>query len=107
MNKQKSNIACVKSVAMLEKVFDIFPYKTARGIVEKKFVNPLIAFTNIGIIDEKQLAFDNSDIVEAYMTGSIKYNPYFQLAISTFDNVATLSVNLYGTQSDKNKVNIF
>lgn len=41
------------------------------------------------------------------MTGSIKYNPYFQLVISIVDNVATLSVNLYGTQSDKNKVNIF
>lgn len=107
MNKQKSNIACIKSVAMLEKVFDILPYKIARGIVEKKFVNPPIAFTNIGIIDEKQLAFGDSDIIEAYMTGSIKYDPYFQLAVSTFDNVATLSVNLYGTQLDKNKVNIF
>lgn len=107
MNKQKSNIACVKSIAMLEKVFDIFPYKVARRIVEKKFVNPPIAFTNIGIIDERQLAFGDIDIIEAYMTGSIKYDPYFQLAVSTFDNVATLSVNLYGTQSDKDKVNIF
>ncbi|CUU48736.1 hypothetical protein [Clostridium beijerinckii] len=107
MNKQKANIACVKSIGMLEKVFDVFPYKIARGIVEKKFVNPPIAFTNIGIIDERQLAFGDIDIIEAYMTGSIKYDPYFQLAVSTFDNVATLSVNLYGTQSDKNKVNIF
>ncbi|NRU21657.1 hypothetical protein [Clostridium beijerinckii] len=107
MNKQKSNIACIKSVAMLEKVFDILPHKIARGIVEKKFVNPPIAFTNIGIIDEKQLIFGETNIIEAYMTGSIKYDPYFQLAVSTFDNVATLSVNLYGTQSDKNKVNIF
>ncbi|WP_236886661.1 hypothetical protein [Clostridium beijerinckii] len=70
-------------------------------------MNPPIAFTNIGIIDERQLAFGDIDIIEAYMTGSIKYDPYFQLAISTFNNVATLSVNLYGTQSDKNKVNIF
>ncbi len=107
MNKQKSDIACVKSIVMLEKVFDIFPYKIARGIVEKKFVNPPIAFTNIGVIDKKKFAFGNIEIIEAYMTGSIKYNPYFQLAVSTFDNVATLSVNLYGNQSDKNKVNIF
>lgn len=41
------------------------------------------------------------------MTGSIKYAPYFQLDISTFDDQATLSVNLYGTQSDRNKVSRF
>ncbi|WP_238948128.1 hypothetical protein [Clostridium sp. YIM B02569] len=52
-----------KRIAMLEKVFGIFPYKIARGIIEKKFVNPPIAFTNIGIIDEKQLAFDDIEII--------------------------------------------
>ncbi len=41
------------------------------------------------------------------MTGSIKYPPYFQLAISTFDNEATLSVNLYGTISDRNQIASF
>lgn len=41
------------------------------------------------------------------MTGSIKYSPYFQVAISTFDDQATLSVNLYGTQSDRNTISFF
>lgn len=107
MDKQKSDISCVKSLIMLEKVFDILPYKIAKAIIDKNFSNPPIALTNIGIIDKKRVTFGKNEIVEAYMTGSIKYNPYFQLAISTFDNQATLSVNLYGTQEDRNKISFF
>lgn len=107
MDKQKADISCVKSLIMLEKVFDIFPYKIARGIILKNFSNPLIAFTNIGIIDKKKITFGEVEITEAFMTGSIKYNPFFQLAVSTFDNIATLSVNLYGSQADKGKVSSF
>jgi len=107
MDKEKSNIACIKSINVLEKLFDIFPYKLARDIIEKRFTNPLIAFTNIGIIDKTRLAFGKIEIAEAYMTGSIKYSPYFQLAISTFDDQVTLSVNLYGTQSDRNTISFF
>jgi NRPS condensation-like uncharacterized protein len=107
MDKEKSNIASVKSIFIMEKVFDIFPYKLARDIIRKKFTNPLIAFTNIGILDKTRLTFGKAAIIRAYMTGSIKYSPYFQLAISTFDDQATLSVNLYGTQSDRNKISLF
>lgn len=78
-----------------------------RNIVKEKFANPFIAFTNIGILDKKRLAFGNVEITKAYMTGSIKYSPYFQLAISTFDDQAVFSVNLYGTQSDRNTISIF
>ncbi|AKN31315.1 hypothetical protein Ccar_10790 [Clostridium carboxidivorans P7] len=107
MDKEKSNIACIKSINLLEKMFDILPYKVIRNIVKEKFANPFIAFTNIGILDKKRLTFGKVEITKAYMTGSIKYSPYFQLAISTFDDEAAFSVNLYGTQSDRNTISVF
>jgi len=107
MNKEKANIGCVENIALMEMAFRLLPYKTARKIVEKSFSNPPIAFTNIGILDKKQLIFGEAEMTGAYMTGSIKYNPYFQLAISTFDDDATFSVNFYGTQSDQNKISLF
>lgn len=107
MDKEKANISCIKSINILEKVFDILPYKLARDIVNKKFNNPLIAFTNIGILDKTKLTFGEAQVTKAYMTGSIKYSPYFQLAISTFDNEATLSINLYGTEADRNTMASF
>ncbi len=107
MDKEKVDISCVKSLVVMEKVFDIVPYKLARGIVEKNYSHAHIEFTNIGIIDKTQLAFGNIEITEAFMTGSIKYSPCFELAISTFNDRPTLCVNLFGTHSDKNKISHF
>jgi NRPS condensation-like uncharacterized protein len=107
MEKEKSNIGCIKSLALMELAFNVLPYKAARNFVEKGFSNAPIAFTNIGILDKKFLHFGETEIKEAYMTGSIKYAPYFQLAVSTFDNEVTFSINFHGTQSDRRKISLF
>lgn len=107
MDREKSSISCLRSITLLEKVFDILPYKSAKKIIDKSFSNAPIAFTNIGILDKSRFTFGKTEITEAYMTGSIKYVPYFQLAVSTYDDQATLSINLYGTQSDQHKVSLF
>ena len=91
----------------MEMLFHYLPYKTAQKFLDRVFTNPPIAFTNIGILDKKQLVFGAAEMTGAYMTGSIKYIPYFQLALSTFDNEATFSVNLYCTQSDRNRISAF
>ena len=107
MNKEKSSKSCMKSISLLEKLCDVLPYKLAKSIINKSFNNAPIAFTNIGIIDKARFCFDEVQIANAYMTGSIKYSPYFQLAISTFDNSPTLSINLFGSQDDRNKISVF
>lgn len=71
------------------------------------FHNPPIALTNIGLIDKNQLVFDNVKIKNVYINGAIKYNPYFQVAVTTFNNEPTFSINFYGTEKDKEKVNNF
>lgn len=107
MDREKAGIACLKSLLLLEKGFDILPYRTAKRILDGVFTNAKIAFTNIGVLDRDRLSFGSSEMTEAYMTGSIKYSPYFQMAISTYDDQAVLSVNLYGTPSDRKKISGF
>ena len=107
MDKEKSRISCAKNISLLEKVFDLLPYSWAKNIVNKTFTNAPIAFTNIGILDKARLFFEGLEITDAYMTGSIKYSPYFQLAISTFNNKPTLSINLFGSQADRDKISVF
>ena len=75
--------------------------------MKKHFMNPPIALTNIGILDKSKLAFGESVIRDAYMTGSVKYVPNFQVSVTTFDDQATLCVNLYGTKGDRQKVKSF
>ena len=104
MDRQKASPVCLKSMILLEKIFDLLPYKAAKYLFEKNFSNAPIAFTNLGVLDDGRLRFGTSEITGAYMTGSIKYSPYFQMAVSTFRNQPTLSVNLYGTPSDRKMV---
>lgn len=101
MDAQKNNLGCIKNIALLEKLFTVLPYKIAYDLLKKYFSNPPVAFTNIGILNKDCLVFGSSKMMDAYMTGSIKYIPNFQVSLTTFDDQATLCVNLYGTQNDR------
>ena len=41
--------------------------------------------------------------MDMYITGSIKRNPYIQLALTTFMDEITFSIALYGTNEDFEK----
>lgn len=107
MDDEKDSFSCLNGPYMLEILFGIFPYSIAKKILAKVFNNPTIAMTNIGIIDKNKLVFKGVNIVDTYICGSIKYKPYFQVAVTTFDNEVTLSINFHGTLEDKKKINDF
>ncbi|MDR3594504.1 MAG: WS/DGAT domain-containing protein [Clostridium sp.] len=107
MDSEKDNFSCLKGPLMIEIIFSILPYKKAKQIISKSFNNPTIAMTNIGIIDKNKLIFDGLNIKDTFICGSIKYKPYFQIAVTTFDNEITLSINFCGTESDKIKITEF
>ena len=66
--------------------------------------NPFICMTNIGVLDAARLSFGDLRPTDAYLCGSIKYKPYFQLAMSSYQDELTLSVNLYGSASDRARI---
>ena len=107
MDSEKDNFSCLKGPLILEMAFSILPYKKAKQIISKSFNNPTLAMTNIGIIDKNKLVFDGLNIKDTFICGSIKYKPYFQIAITTFDNEITLSINFCGTDGDKIKITEF
>ena len=101
MDIRKNDPACLKSLIMLENLFNSVPYALALPLLKKVFTNPPVSFTNIGILDKQKLAFGTTDMTDAFMTGSIKYPSYFQLSVSTFNDEVVCCVNLYGTESDR------
>ncbi len=107
MDVQKNDWGSIRDIALLEKLFTVVPYKAAFNLMKKHFTNPPIALTNIGILAKSKLVFGEAVIRDAYMTGSIKYVPNFQVSVTTFDDQATLCVNLYGTEGDRQKVKAF
>ena len=98
---KKDNFLGINAFMKMSLLYKILSYSQAKKLLKKGFKNPHIAMTNIGILDSKKLYFSGNTIKSAYMCGSIKYPPYFQLAVSSFDNTMTFSVNLYGDKQDK------
>lgn len=107
MKEQKESTNCLKSVILLNRAQKYLPYNMFKRIISKGLKNPPIAFTNIGILEKQLLEFQGLKVTEAFITGAIKYVPNFQMAVSTFDNEVTLSINLYGSEKDEEKINLF
>jgi len=107
MDQQKADIICMKSILLMEAAFRVIPYRIMGKAVDPFFSNPTIAFSNLGILAKEKLKFGEIEMTNAFMTSSIKYAPYFQIAVSTFDDGMALSANLYGTQTDRNKISSF
>jgi NRPS condensation-like uncharacterized protein len=104
MDAEKTSLSCLNLIMLLEIVFRALPYKIAKRLVWQRYLNPPFAMSNIGVIDRNRLSFDGLHVTAAYMTGSIKYSPYVQLAVSTFEDQPTLSIAFHGTQSDRGKI---
>lgn len=101
MDAEKADRSCVNLIMLLEFLFCIFPYRMMKRQVLNFYHNPPFAMSNLGIIDEKRLSFNGLNITGAFMTGSIKYAPLLQLALSTFKQKITFTVACHGTQADK------
>lgn len=106
MQRQKSSVYCLKPVWMLQLIFRLLPFKVLQNVFHRVFTIPVLSYTNLGIIESGRLLFD-TPVVNAYMTGAVKYVPYFQIAVSTFNGTLTLSCNLYGTPDDRKQINRF
>lgn len=107
MKVQKESSSCLKSVIMLELVFHLLPFRVIQKIFGKLFTIPVTSYTNLGVIDKHVLRFGQTGIADAVLTGAIKYAPYFQIAVSTYDDACTLSCNLHGTPHDQVRIERF
>jgi NRPS condensation-like uncharacterized protein len=93
--------------AKLSLLFALCGDRLAARLMRLGLRHPLVCMTNIGELDSKRLSFGETQVESAYMCGSIKHKPHFQLALSGFDGTITLSSNLYGTERDKAIIEAF
>lgn len=101
MDELKTNHPGLHGLPLLRKVFALTPYALAHFLIGTFFKNPLIGISNIGVIDDTRLVFNGASVEEAYITGSVKYPPYMQLALSTFKGNIINTVAVYCTDNDE------
>lgn len=107
MNKKKSSYLGMNTFLKLDSLFKICKSKLAYKILKSSLKNPKICMTNIGVLDSTKLVFEGSSITNVFVCGSIKYRPYFQIAVSSFEDKMTFCVNLYGNQQDRKTISEF
>lgn len=76
-------------------------------LMGRRIRHPLLSMTNIGELDSRRLSFAGPSITSAFVCGSTKYRPYFQLALSGFDGTITLSSSLHGGPGDHERIESF
>lgn len=111
MDKKKSLFPFpgLNMIVKIDIIFKLLPYILLKKLFKRVFRNTTITMTNMGIIDKNKLMFDDAEIKDAFITSSIRYKcpPSFQMAVSTFNDCMTFSISLYGSESDKSKINEF
>ena len=54
-----------------------------------------------------KLTFGNAKPVDGFMTGAVKYKPFMQLALTTLNDVVTMTIAIRGNDDDKKIVEKF
>ncbi|MDR2634396.1 MAG: condensation domain-containing protein [Clostridiales bacterium] len=104
MNKNKASYPGLQGLALLRFAFFTLPYPIARATMRKVFNNPLVALSNIGIVENDRVVFD-TPARDVFMTGSMKYTPYIQLSCNSYRGILHCCVAMHGTDRDETRIN--
>ncbi len=107
MDEKKVNNIGLNAFIKLDLAYRLLGNKRANLQLRSSLKNPLICMTNVGILDSARIYFDDLHPRDAFLCGSIKYKPHFQLAMSSYEGELTLSANLYGSATDRDRILTF
>ena len=104
MDEKKNADIGLNAFVKLDLAYRILGDRIANRFLRSRLKNPFICMTNVGILDPARISFGDRRPYDAFLCGSIKHKPYFQLAMSSYDGELTLSVNQYGNAGDRERI---
>ena len=87
--------------------YSFMPHAVSEEIIKIGYSNPFMAMSNIGILNSQHYRLGDSEPVDAFMSGAVKYKPFVLLTATTFKKEITLSMCVRGNDEDKKIVNHF
>ncbi len=87
--------------------YRILPHAVSEEIIKVGYSNPLIAMSNIGVLDVEALALDGHEPTDGFMSGAVKYKPYVLLSATSMRKELTMSMCVRGNEQDKAVVEHF
>ncbi|MCR4661869.1 MAG: hypothetical protein K5765_07750 [Clostridia bacterium] len=95
------------SLPLLKLAYAVFPHIISETAIKIGYMNPLIGMSNIGLLNPTLLKLGDANLIDGFMTGAVKYKPYMQLALTTLNNVVTMTIAIKGNDEDKKVVEEF
>ena len=87
--------------------YKIMPHAASEEIIKIGYANPLLAMSNIGILEVDKLALSGNEPTDGFMSGAVKYKPYALLSATSMRKELTLSMCVRGNEEDKKIVEHF
>lgn len=81
--------------------YNFLPHAASEEIIKIGYSNPLMAMSNIGVLNGKSFSLCGKEPTDAFMSGAVKYKPFVLLTVTTYRNVITLSMCVRGNDEDK------
>lgn len=81
--------------------YRLFPSSVSEEIVKIGYANPLLAMSNIGVLNGEVLALEGHRPTDAFMSGAVKYKPFMLLSATTYAGVCTISLCERGNSEDR------
>lgn len=77
------------------------PLAASEEVIKIGYANPLLAMSNIGILEVDKLALAGNEPVDGFMSGAVKYKPYALLSLTSVRKELTISMCVRGNENDK------
>ena len=87
--------------------YKVLPHAASEEIIKVGYANPLIAMSNIGVLDSGKLALEGHEPTDGFMSGAVKYKPYVLLSATSLRKELTLSMCVRGNEADRDVVERF
>jgi NRPS condensation-like uncharacterized protein len=81
--------------------YKIMPHAASEEIIKVGYANPMLAMSNIGILETDKLALEGHEPTDGFMSGAVKYKPYVLLSATSMRKELTLSMCVRGNEEDR------
>lgn len=81
--------------------YGILPQAAAEGVIKLGYSNPLLAMSNIGVLDSEGYSLCGNAPFDGFMTGAVKYKPFALVSATSLGGTLTLSMCVRGNEEDK------
>ena len=104
---KKERFMALYGLPLLNFGYSFMPHAVSEEIIKIGYSNPLMAMSNIGILNGQHYALCGKEPADAFMSGAVKYKPFVLLTATTYKKVITLSMCVRGNDDDKEIVKRF